>query len=126
MLSAISSVYFKKEILYSAYDKQLDVVRKRRVIVCVNAFQPEGASKRKVQVLPKRLQRERVGMLTVLKRRRDLGSVQEKLELLRSAAEAKENMLPAISAAVGTGCTVGEISGTLREVYGVYKPRQPV
>ena len=122
ILKAIETGYVKKAILDSAYDKQMEVERGRRIIVGVNAFQPARASKRKVQVLPERLQKERAGRLRAEKARR--GSVGERLERLRSAAERKENLLPAIVAAVGARCTVGEISDALRAAYGVYRPRQ--
>ena len=126
ILSAISSGYVKKEILNSAYAKQMDVESKRRVIVGVNAFQPSAASRRRVEVLPERVQRERVRTLGILKKKRDLSRVTDRLERLRSAATSKENLLPPISEAVRSGCTVGEISDALREIHGVYKPRQPV
>ena len=126
MLAAISSGYIKKEILNSAYSKQMDIERKRRIIVGVNAFQPARRSKRRAEVLPERLQRERVLWLKGLKRKRDMGLVRERLEKLRSAATSRENLMPFISEAVRAGCTVGEVSDTLRDVYGVYKPRQPV
>ena len=127
MLTAISEGYIKKEILNSAYSKQMDIESGRRVIVGVNAFQPaRGSRRRAAAVLPERLQRDRVLRLKRLKRRREMGLVREKLERLRSAATARENLMPSISDAARAGCTVGEISDTLRDIYGVYKPRQPV
>ncbi len=123
MLKAIGSGYVKKEILNSAYRKQMEIETKRRVIVGVNALQPTAPSKRKVQTLPERIQRERVRKIKLEKRGRD-GSSEEKLEALKSAAQRRENMLPSISVAVRAGCTVGEISDALREIHGVYKARQ--
>ncbi|HUH82609.1 MAG TPA: methylmalonyl-CoA mutase family protein [Nitrososphaerales archaeon] len=122
MLKAIDSGYVKKEILNAAYDKQMDIESKRRIIVGVNAFQPALASKRKVQVLPEKLQGERVRRLASIKAER--GSVKGDLERLRSAAQKGENLLPSIASAVRGGCTVGEISDVLRDLYGVYRPRQ--
>ena len=124
MLKAIESGYVKKEILNSAYQKQMDVETKRRIIVGVNAYQPPAPSKRKVQVLPERIQRERARALKSAKRRRDAGAVEEKLERLKSAAQRGENLLPTISDAVKARCTVGEISDALRDIHGVYKARQ--
>ena len=124
MLKAIETGYVKKEILNSAYQKQMDVETKRKIIVGVNAYQPPSPSKRKVQILPERIQNERVRALRAAKRRRDVGTVQEKLERLKSAAQRRENLLPCISEAVKAKCTVGEISDALREIHGVYKARQ--
>jgi len=124
MLKAIGSGYVKKEILNSAYQKQIDIETKRRIIVGVNAYQPPAPSSRKVQILPERIQNERVRKLKTAKTKRDVGGVREKLERLKSAAQRGENMLSSISAAVRAGCTVGEISDALREIHGVYKARQ--
>jgi methylmalonyl-CoA mutase N-terminal domain/subunit len=124
MLRAIESGYVKKEILNSAYAKQMDVEAKRRIIVGVNAFQPTSPSRRRARILPESLQRTRVAKLKLIKSKRDSGRVTERLESLRSAAERKENLMPAIAAAVGSRCTVGEIGDALREIYGTYRPRQ--
>jgi len=124
MLKAIETGYVKKEILNSAYEKQMDVEKKRRLIVGVNTFQPASPPKRRVQILPENLQQVRAARLKTAKARRDASSVQEKLEHLRGAVGRKENLFPSISAAVRVRCTVGEISDVLREIYGVYRPRQ--
>jgi len=124
MLKAIESGYVKKEILNSAYQKQLDIESKKRIIVGVNAYQPSSPSKRKVQVLPERIQSERVIALKGARRKRDISEVTEKLERLKSVAQRGENALPQISDAVKARCTVGEISDALREVHGIYRARQ--
>ena len=124
MLKAIESGYVKKEILNSAYQKQMDIESKKRIIVGVNAYQPSSPSKRKVQVLPERIQSERVRAIRAAKMKRDISEVTEKLDLLKSASQRGENMLPSIRDAVEARCTVGEVSDALREVHGVYKARQ--
>jgi methylmalonyl-CoA mutase N-terminal domain/subunit len=126
MLKAIEGGYVKKEILNSAYRKQMEIEAKRRIIVGVNAYQPSSPSKRKVQVLPERIQKDRVRALRAAKLTRDAESVREKLERLKSAAQRGENLLPTISDAVKTMCTVGEISDALRDVHGVYRARQVI
>jgi methylmalonyl-CoA mutase, N-terminal domain len=124
MLKAIESGYVKKEILNSAYQKQMEIETKKRIIVGVNAYQPSAPSVRKVQILPERIQNERARALKAAKRRRDLETVRERLERLKSAAQGGENMLPSILDAVKARCTVGEISDALREIHGTYKARQ--
>ena len=124
MLKAIESGYVKREILNSAYAKQMDIENKRKIVVGVNAYQPAAPSRRRVQVLPERLQRERVTRLRAAMKGRDSGVVKDSLERLTSVAQRRENLLPAISDSVRAGCTVGEVSDALRTVYGVYKARQ--
>jgi len=47
--------------------------------------------------------------------------VKEALEKLRKAAGGQENLMPYLSRAIKTYATNGEISDTLREVFGEYK-----
>ena len=123
MLKAIENGYVKKEILNSAYQKQMEVEAKKRIVVGVNAYQPSAPSRKRVLVLPERIQGERVRKLKAAKAKREGGTVRDKLEHLKSAAQKKENLLPAVSSAVVAGSTVGEISDALREIYGVYRAR---
>jgi methylmalonyl-CoA mutase N-terminal domain/subunit len=51
-------------------------------------------------------------------------AVEEQLSALREAAQGTENLMPYILDAVRTYCTLGEICGVLREVFGEY--REPV
>ncbi len=125
MLKAIESGYVKREILNAAYDKQLQIERNERIVVGVNAFQPTHRPRPKVQVLPESIQKTRTKRLRQLKKGRDQETVREQLERLKSAAQRRENLLPAVADAARARCTVGEISDALREVYGVYKALLP-
>jgi methylmalonyl-CoA mutase N-terminal domain/subunit len=49
--------------------------------------------------------------------------VSHALEQLQKAAERDENLMPLIINAVKSYSTLGEISGTLREVFGRYEPK---
>ena len=42
----------------------------------------------------------------------------EKLNMLKKTASSNENIMPAILECVKNQCTLGEISDTLREVFG--------
>ena len=42
----------------------------------------------------------------------------EKLNMLKKTAASNENIMPAILECVRNQCTLGEISDTLREVFG--------
>ncbi|MEM4223173.1 MAG: methylmalonyl-CoA mutase family protein, partial [Metallosphaera sp.] len=67
--------------------------------------------------------RERV--LTRLKKyksERDQMKVRDSLNALRKAAEnSSVNLFPYVLDAIKKGCTVGEISSALREIWGEYK-----
>ena len=52
---------------------------------------------------------------------RDGKKVEEALEKLRKAAEGQENLMPYLFEAVKVYATNGEVSDTLRGVFGEYK-----
>lgn len=54
---------------------------------------------------------------------RDNGAVRTKLEFLKAKASGPDNLMPFIYDAVKAEATVGEVSDTLREVYGEYQER---
>jgi methylmalonyl-CoA mutase N-terminal domain/subunit len=56
-----------------------------------------------------------------LRAERDSGAAEQALQRLRAAATGEENLMPAIIEAVHAYCTLGEISGAMREVFGEYK-----
>ena len=56
-----------------------------------------------------------------MRARRDAGAVDHALGALKSAAQGTENLMPHLIAAVEALATVGEISHTLRQVWGEYR-----
>lgn len=125
MLRAIETGYVKREILNAAYEKQMQIETKKRIVVGVNAFKPAGAAGRSIHTLPESIQTVRVRQLRRMKSSRDPGLVRDCLESLKSAAQNRDNLLPSIAKSVGAGCSVGEISDALREVFGAYKAPMP-
>ena len=61
--------------------------------------------------------------LKELKSSRDKSKVDQALSQLQKAAEKDENLMPLIINAVKSYGTLGEISGTLRTVFGRYEPK---
>jgi methylmalonyl-CoA mutase, N-terminal domain len=58
-----------------------------------------------------------------LKNSRDRSKVDHALAQLQAAAEKDENLMPHIISAVKINSTLGEISATLRTVFGRYEPK---
>ena len=65
--------------------------------------------------------RQRVRLAEV-RRRRDAAAVHRVLADLHTTAAGTTPLMPPILAAVRARATLGEISDTLREVWGVYRP----
>jgi methylmalonyl-CoA mutase N-terminal domain/subunit len=68
------------------------------------------------------LEAEQRARLAEVKRRRDPGAVGAILEEVQQAAGTAVPLMPPIIEAVRARATLGEISDTLRGVWGVYRP----
>jgi methylmalonyl-CoA mutase N-terminal domain/subunit len=122
-IKAIESGYIQQEIAESAYRYQKEIEAKKRTIVGVNQFQiDEEPPKDILRIRPEveRYQREK---LLKTKSERDQGKVNSTLSQLKRTAQGSGNLVPPILEAVRAYATLGEISDTLREVFGEYRER---
>ncbi len=107
-----------------AYERELRIRSGEEQKVGVNCFATESAEEEKdVEMHPYRAeaaddQRER---LATIRTERDDDAVATRLAEVRRAAEAGANVMPAVIDAVEVYASVGEVCGTLREVYGCYQ-----
>lgn len=122
-LVAIEKGFFQDEIRKNAYTIKKEVDEGKRVIVGVNKFIDEGAAEPKIHVLDPEIERRQVQRLQELKMTRDKGKVEQVLSKLEKAASADENLMPFIIDAVKSYATLGEISNTFRDVFGIYQPK---
>jgi methylmalonyl-CoA mutase N-terminal domain/subunit len=120
MVAAIEQGYVQREIQQSAYQYQLDIEDKRRVIVGLNAFEGKSADVPVMRVDPA-LERDQVSRLRALRAERDAVRHTAALAAVKAAAEGTANLLPPILEAVRAEATVGEISDVLREVFGEHQ-----
>jgi methylmalonyl-CoA mutase N-terminal domain/subunit len=67
------------------------------------------------------LEREQVRSLAAFKASRVTAALASALAAVDAAARGTENLMPPILAAVKAGATVGEISNTLRVVFGEHR-----
>jgi len=120
-VAAIDSGYYHKAILDEAYKWEQEVNDGERVVVGVNKYRDdEEPAPEYFRVDPTMAERQRE-KLARLRDERDSAAAEQALGRLRAAAEGQENLMPAIIEAVHAYCTLGEISGTMREVFGEYK-----
>ena len=121
VLACIDDGYFQHEIHESAYRYQQQVEREERIVVGVNRFQQHDEPPSSILRVDPALEIEQKNRLAYLKSHRDGEAVQASLQALEKAARETENLLPFILTAVKAYATVGEISDTLRGVFGVYR-----
>jgi methylmalonyl-CoA mutase N-terminal domain/subunit len=121
MLRAIENGYVQREIQESAYRYQKAIETKEQIVVGVNSFQLEEEPPVTVLRIDPALEQAQIDRLRALRERRDSNSATAALNSLEQAAGTKENLLPRILECVEAYATVGEISNTLRSVWGEYR-----
>jgi methylmalonyl-CoA mutase N-terminal domain/subunit len=117
MVSAIEQGYPQREIQNTAYQYQLEVERKARLIVGQNTFVQDEVPVPVMKIDPN-LEAAQVGRLHAFRATRDAGKYATAMQVLENAARGTENVLPYIVDAVKVGATVGEIAQTFRDVFG--------
>ena len=118
-LPAIEQGFVQAEIQESAYRFQQEIERGDRVIVGVNRFADgeRGVPPDILRVDPSVRDRQ-LERIRAVKARRDEARAVAALAELDRAARGTANTMPRILACVEALCTLGEISDTLREVFG--------
>ena len=53
---------------------------------------------------------------------RDASAVERRLEEIRQAARGSDNLLPVLRQALKDRCSLGEVCGAMRDVFGEYQP----
>jgi methylmalonyl-CoA mutase N-terminal domain/subunit len=120
-LHAIESGFIQGEIQNSAFEFQKEIENGQRIIVGVNRFRMEEQGSAPVFRIDPANERSQIESLCKLRAGRDAAKWQQSLAALEAAARSSENLMPRILAAVGAYATVGEISDTLRRVFGEYR-----
>jgi methylmalonyl-CoA mutase N-terminal domain/subunit len=123
-LEAVATGYYQRRIAEAAFRYQREVESGTRKVVGVNAFtggvvDGSGGS---IQRLDDKLERGALAGLDALRAKRDPEKAKSALHTLRIAAKQGGRM-EAILNAARARCTVGEICGIWREVFGEYQPR---
>jgi methylmalonyl-CoA mutase N-terminal domain/subunit len=126
MLRAIETGYVQREIQESAYRYQRAIETQEQIVVGVNRFQIEEEQTVPVLRIDPALEQAQVERLRALRERRDSESVTAALKTLEQAAGTAENLMPRILECVEAYGTVGEISNTLRRVWGEYRETSTV
>ena len=121
MLRAIETGYVQREIQEAAYRYQKAVEAHEQVVVGVNRFQIDEEPPVNVLRIDPALEQGQIERVRALRERRDAQAVSSSLNKLKQAATTDENLLPRILDCVESYATIGEISNTLREIWGEYR-----
>ena len=117
-VAAIEDGFQMREIGDAAYRHRQEVESGDRVIVGVNRYETEEPPVEGLMRVDEEAARQQVARLERLRRERDGGASQAALDRLSDAARSDANTVPAILECVEAYCTLGEMSGVLREAFG--------
>ena len=121
VIPAIKQGFQQREIATAARRYQDEFEAKDRIIVGVNEYAEEN-EKLEIPILKidQSVEKAQLERLQQLRASRDNGAVEAELERLRVDALANKNVMPALIDCAKAYCTVGEMIGVLREVYGTW------
>ena len=121
-IAAVEARYFQDEIAREAYRHQKELESGERIVVGVNRFVETETEERpellKVDPALEEKQRQR---LRELRAGRDKTKVENVLRVLSQTAQTEENLMPVLIDCALCQVTLGEISDTLRKIWGEYK-----
>jgi methylmalonyl-CoA mutase N-terminal domain/subunit len=117
---AIEKGFVQSEIEASAFRHQSEVESGERVVVGVNRFDEEGSAQIELLHVDPEIERRQCERTARLRAERDPARAAHALDEVAQVAESGENLLPALREALRADCTVGEICGALREIWGTY------
>jgi methylmalonyl-CoA mutase, N-terminal domain len=121
MLKAIERGYVQQEIQNAAYEYQQQVDRAEAVVVGVNRFTVETEKPIPILHIDEAIERKQIERVRELRARRDPKPWSESLKNVEDAARSGANLMAHILGAIEAYATVGEISNTMRKVFGEYK-----
>ena len=121
VVPAIEKGFFQREISRSAYEYQKALEKKEKYHVGVNIFEEKENVEIDLLKIPEEVEIDQKKSLKKVKEERNNSKVKETLIKLREAAENGENLMPRILDCVREYATLGEMCGTLKEVFGIYK-----
>ena len=120
---AIETGWMKQEIEESAYRITKAIESGGRVVVGVNRFAAPEEEPMEIHSLDPALQKRQVERLEKVRRERDQGAVDAALARVDEAARGSANLLYPMREALARHATLGEVSDTLRNVFGEYESR---
>jgi len=120
VLECIRNGYFQKEVAESSYRFQREVEAKRRIIVGVNEYVMDEEIKVPTLYVDPAKERIHLDRLNRVRRERDNERATAALAALEQATRGSENTMPYLLECARAYCTLGEMMGVFRTVFGEY------
>src|SRR5215207_8643371 len=114
--------FIKGEIEESAFGYHERYRTGQDVVVGVNKYVEEDIEVEEILRVDPETERAQVERLKGFKSGRDQALAHRRLDELRAACRGDENLLPPIRQALKDSCSLGEVCGAMRDVFGEYQP----
>ncbi len=122
MVQAIYDGFPQREIQNASYEYQKEIESQTEIIVGMNKFKIKEKPLENLMKINEEVGRSQIGRLTNIKKRRNNNKVKQDLRMIREAAKDENiNLMPFIVQAVTDYTSIGEISNTLRDLFGEYQ-----
>src|ERR1700690_1268018 len=119
MVAAIERGYPQREIADAAYQYQMEVDRKEKIVVGVNDYASEEKPLDILQI-DETVALRQAERLAKLRAERSSDESARRLAALRKASQGKENLMPFIYDPVKAYATLGEICDAMKDAFGIY------
>ena len=120
-LASIEAGQIQRQVQDAAYAAQLRIDRGESIVVGVNRYATDDATPIEVMTLDPEGEARQAAAVAGVRRRRDAAACAAALGALARAAAGPDNLVPPVLAAVEAHATLGEISDTLRRVFGEHR-----
>jgi methylmalonyl-CoA mutase N-terminal domain/subunit len=122
-VAVIREGWMQHEIEDAAYTSQISIDSGAAVVVGVNRFVQDGDQRIDLLEADPEVEANQVRKLQTVRAERDQQAVKGALQHLREAAvDIRTNLLYPMKAALAEYASIGEVSDTLRSVFGEYRP----
>lgn len=117
-ISAIENGFIDSEISLSAYQYQNKIENNEQIIIGINKHKDSDEVEPVLQKIDIKKVNSQLKSLHLFKKKRNNIQVKERLKKLEVSSKNGENIIPSIIKCIQNDCTLGEISDSLRSVYG--------
>jgi methylmalonyl-CoA mutase, N-terminal domain len=119
-VTAIERGFVQGEIEEAAFRHNVEVEAGERVIVGVNRYEEDEEEPIELHRLDPDAAHRQLERTAQVRAERDPEAAERALAEVRRVAEGDGNLLPPMRDALRRSCTLGEVSGVLRDVFGTY------
>ncbi len=114
--------FMKNEIEESAFGYSERYRTSQDIVVGVNKFVEDTPEVPDILRVDPESERQQLERLKAFKAGRDAEVVERRLQEVRRAAEGSDNLLPVLREALRDRCSMGEVCGAMKDVFGEYQP----